>query len=233
MKIQNIILIALLIPIFIAIILFNIKFLPKFYYNDFMHSLEDKVFEKQKRSEINNRDADVIIYSFEEIFCRYSDSSVLMQTIYIMTSICILIISLIELIILVIIQLKKTCCGCCKKCCSIYFLIHSLLNMIIYLAFAFDEKSEINLEKDKVYIYDEEFNKEIKKNLDFMKSRKIYLIVCTFVAILGILGELIIVILNWIDDYKNKKEKPQIIYVENSKDISNVNSNEIDINITN
>ena len=101
--------------------------------------------------------------------------------------------------------------------------------MIIYLAFAFDEKSEINLEKDKIYSFDEEFNKEIKKNLDFMKSRKIFLVVCVFVAILGIIGKFIIIILNLIDDYKKKKKRPQIVYnVENFKQVNNLDSNETD-----
>ena len=226
MKIKNIILIVLLIPIFIALIIFNIKFVAKFQFKDFMHTLENKVYERK-----NEKNIDGIIDSFEEIFCRYSDSSGLMHTIYIMTSFAVLIITIIELIILVIIQLKKVCCGCCKKCCSIFLPIHCLFNMIIYVSFAFTEKSEINLEKDKIYIFDDEFNKEIEKNLDFMKRRKIYLIVCVFVAIIGIIGEFVIVILNLIDDCKNNKNKPQVEYVENSKEVNNEISIESENNI--
>ena len=226
MKIKNIILIILLIPIFIAIILFNIKFVAKFQYKNFMHTLENKAYERK-----NETNPNVMIDSFEELFCRYSDSSGLMHSIYITTSYFILILTIIELIILVIIQLKKTCCGCCKKCCSLFFPIHCLFNMIIYLSFAFNEKSEINLEKDKIYIFDEEFNKEIQNNLEFMKKRKVYLMVCTFVAILGVIGVFIIVILNLIDDCKNNKKKPQVVYVENSKEVNNEISIESENNI--
>ena len=216
-KIKNIILIALLIPIFIAIILFHVKFLAKFEYKEFMSTLQDKVYE---RNETNYNE---IIEPFEQIFSRYYDNAGLWFAFYIITSYSVLIVTMIELIILVIIQFPKNCCGCCKKCCSIYFPINCLLNMIIYLAFAFNEKSEIDLEKDKVYSFDEEFNKEIKKNLDFMKSRKIYLIVCVFVAIIGIVGQLVIVILNMFEDYYNNNNnyitpQPQIAYnIDNFK----------------
>ena len=227
-KIKNILLIALLIPIFIAIILFQVKFVAKFEYKEFMSTLENKVYE---RNETNPND---IIEPFEDIFGKYYDNAGLWIAFYIITSYSVLIVTIVELIILVIIQLQKNCCACCcKKCCSIYFIIHSLLNMIIYLAFAFDEKSEINLEKDKIYSFDEEFNKEIKKNLDFMKSRKIFLVVCVFVAILGIIGELVIVILNMLDDYYNNNNyttaQPKIVYnVENFKQVNNLDSNETD-----
>ena len=115
--------------------------------------------------------------------------------------------------------------------------------MICYLGLTFDEKTEINLEKDQIYIFDEEFNKEIKKNLDFMKRRKIFLIVCSVVATLGIIGEFVIVILNMIDVCckKNKKNTktnnknnnndingiPEIVVytVENSNHTNNVDSN--------
>ena len=226
MKIKNILLIVLLIPIFISIILFHIKFVAKFQYKDFIHTLENKAYERKNETNIYT-----IVDSFEEIFSKYTDSSGLMHAIYIITSFSVLIITIIELITLVIIQLKKTCCGCCKKCCSLFLPIHCLFNMIIYLSFAFNEKSEVNLEKDKIYIFDDEFNKEIEKNLDFMKKRKIYLIVCTFVAILGIIGEFIIVILNLIDDCKNKKNKPQVVYVEKSNVVNNEISIESDNNI--
>ena len=66
-----------------------------------------------------------------------------------------------------------------------------------------------------------------------MKSRKIFLVVCVFVAILGIIGELVIVILNMLDDYYNNNNyttaQPKIVYnVENFKQVNNLDSNETD-----
>ena len=86
---KNIILIVLLIPIFIAIIIFNIKFIAKFYFHDFMRTLEQKIYERKDETNTYG-----IIDSFEEIFCRYSDSSGLMHGIYITISLGILIIAL-------------------------------------------------------------------------------------------------------------------------------------------
>ena len=228
MKVKNIILIFLLIIIITAIVLYHIKFKTKYQFGKFMGTLGNKV--RENASEKNESNPDEIIHKFEEIFCRYTDNNGLSRAFPQMVIIVILIITIIELSLLVIIQLPKTCCGCCKEFFSFIFIFHSLFDMIIYEEFA-RMPAEVKLEKEQIYSFDEEFNKEIKTNLDFMKSRKIYLIVCVFVAILGIIGELVIVILNLIDDCKKNKIKPQVVYVENSKVVNNEISIESENNI--
>ena len=171
-----------------------------------MSTLEYKLYENKIKP--NETNADEIITEFSKVFFDYSGNNWFSILILKLGALIILILTAIELLRLVIIQLKRTCCGCCKETFSFIFTIHSLFDMLIYLVFSFDPV-EINLEEDQIYSFDEEFNKEIKNNLDFMKKRRIYLIVCSSVAILGVIAQLVIVILNMRQDccYKNKNNK--------------------------
>ena len=227
MRYRNVILIVLLIPIYAAIILYFFKFVTKFKFNDFMSTLEYKLYENKIKP--NETNADEIITEFSKVFFDYSGNNWFSILILKLGALIILILTAIELLLLVIIQLKRTCCGCCKETFSFIFTIHSLFDMLIYFVFSFDPV-EINLEEDQIYSFDEEFNKEIKNNLDFMKKRRIYLIVCSSVAILGVIAQLVIVILNMRQDccYKNKNNDiPEIVVytAENTNQANNVNSN--------
>ena len=233
MRCRNVVLIILLIPIFTAIALFHFKYITKFQFSSFMSTLQSKAHENSLKR--NETYPDEFIEEFEKVFCRYTDSNGLSRAIPQAASLVILILTIIELLLLVIIQLKRSCCGCCKETFSLIFLIHSLFDMLLYLVFAFDDQTEVNLNEDQIYSFDEEFNNEIRKNLDFMKKRKIYLIVCSSVAIVGVLSQLIIVILNMREDccLKNNNNNNNIngqqdivVYtVENTNQANNVNSN--------
>ena len=59
MRYRNVILIVLLIPIYAAIILFFFKFVTKFKFNDFMSTLEYKLYENKIKP--NETNADEII----------------------------------------------------------------------------------------------------------------------------------------------------------------------------
>ena len=226
MKIRNIILIIILIPEFIALIIFHIKYIKQFSFQDFMSTLKEKVYLKSQE------DSEEIISSFESIFGRYYDNAGLGFAIHILISLFILIIAIIELTSLTICQLINKFI-CCKKCCSIFLPIHCFLDMIIYLVFAFSAKYKINLENDKIYSFDDDFNKEIKENLDLMYNRKIYLIACVLVAIIGIIGQFFIIILN-IKEYNNISNKNNVIMgqaqifisSENFRKVNNIETNE-------
>ena len=233
MKVKNLILIFLLIPIITAIVLFHIKFLTQFKFKNFIHTLENKA--SQNSYTRNETNSDEIIEQFQKVFVKYTDSNGFSIAIPQYASLVILILTIIELSLLVIIQLQKTCCGCCKIFFSFIFIIHSLFDMLIYLGFA-NEQAEVKLEKEQIYSFDEEFNEEIKKNLDFMKERQIYLIACSYVAIVGIIVQFIIVILNMRDDccHKNNNnytnnvnvQQDVVVYTtENSNRVNNANLN--------
>ena len=236
MKYTYIILIICSLVIVTSIIIFHIKFTAKYSFDYFMHTLKNKIYEKEQQNEERN-ETDNFSYDYldkiEEVFGRYSDTSGLTVAFYSLMSLFILIITIIEIIFLLIF-LRPKCLCCCKNCFSLFSPIHSLLNMIIYLILAFREKYKVNLEEEEIYIFDEEFNKEIRKNIDFMKKRKIYLIVCALLAFIGVLAQLVMVILNYIKERNSRNNnyinnfngQPQMVYSsENSQQKNDVNIN--------
>ncbi len=200
MKYTYIILIVSSFPIAIATILFHIKFTAKFSFKNFMYTLEDNFYSKKEKNE--SHEYLDIMEEFEKVFGRYYDNASLGIAFYILVSIFITFITIVEIILLLLFQLCKCGCPCFKFCFSFFLPIHSLLNMIIYIYLAFSEKYKVNLENKDIYIFEDEFNKEIKKNLDFMKSRKIYLIVCSLFSFIGLGVQLAMVIINYIDEKK-------------------------------
>lgn len=197
MKIINIILLAILILEIVALILFHIKYIAQFNFRNFMSTLYDKMNlteEYELREEYEHREKYKKYEKYEAVFNKYYDNASLGFAISTATSLFVMILTIIALIFLVIWQFCGKCKNC-KKCCDFFFPIYCLLNMIIYLYFAFSAKYKVDIPENEIYVYDEEFNKELKKNLDFMYERKIYLIVCVFVAIAGIITQFILILI--------------------------------------
>ncbi|OUM61569.1 hypothetical protein PIROE2DRAFT_12390 [Piromyces sp. E2] len=65
--------------------------------------------------------------------------------------------------------------------------------MIAHLYFAITARFKVNLTDKEIYIYDEEFNKQIKDKLNFIATRKILLFVCTFVATITIIIHIVLI----------------------------------------
>ena len=224
MKYTNIILIIASAPIIVAVILFHIKFASKYDFEKFMQTLKNKFYDRNMTDYPESK----IISPFEEVFGRYYDNGGLTIAFYTLMSLFIVIITIIELIFLIIFQLASCGC-CCKKCCSFFLPIHSLVNMIIFIFLAFDAKYEVNIEDDiLINIFGNEFFKEIQNNLDYMKNRKIILIVCAFVAFIALFVQLVMVIINHINEKKERNNnfnmQPQVVYSAENFESANVNN---------
>ena len=101
--------------------------------------------------------------------------------------------------------------------------------MIIFIFLAFDAKYEVNIEDDiLINIFGNEFFKEIQNNLDYMKNRKIILIVCAFVAFIALFVQLVMVIINHINEKKERNNnfnmQPQVVYSVENFESANVNN---------
>ena len=204
MKDRKLILILILIIEIIAIITFNHKYTSQFNFSKFMYKLEHKTYDIEK---INSN---YIMY-FRKVFNYYYDNAAVGFCLCIMLSLAIMTLTIIELICLLICQVRILNNGY-KISCGIYLSLHCFANMLIYLYLAINAEYKVNLSDDEIYVFDDEFNQEIKKNLDYMFYRKIYLIVCSFVAVFGIIIQFIIMISNvrsdntinnYSIDYKN------------------------------
>ena len=196
-----------------------------------MDKLNTKMHEKKN---------DLDYSKFEKIFGRYYDNGALGIGVSKLMSFLIMVITIVVLITAILLKLLYKycldCCNCCckwhKKSCIIFSLIYTLLNMIIYLDLAFERKVKLDLTDEEIYIYDGEFNEEIRKNLKFMYERRIYLLVYTIFVMAGAIAQLIIIIIfreptNKINE-NNIPHPENIIAQENDKP---KNSEDIDIKV--
>ena len=184
------IIILLCIPELIVLLIFQVKYLAEFTYHDFMEKLSDKLG-------VRNEEENAYFSAFEDLFNRYSDSSGLDAFVGILKTLIVFIIIFVLLLLVVLFQVNC----CCKQkdflrfILSIIFLVICFGLCFVYVAYAFEAKYEIKLSDDKIYIFDNDFNKEIKDNLDLMKERRTYLITCSFLAVFFFLCQIVLVIL--------------------------------------
>ena len=230
MIILKIILIIILLIEIAALILFQINYEIQFSFSGFMSNLDEELFLKFGDSQ----KYDHIFIEFEKVFGHYYDNAALGHGFSILFSLITILFTLVSLTILIIWQFCNKCKKC-KKCFNIYFPIYSLINMaLIIIAFSGDN-NKINLPDDEIYIFGDTFNKEIKKNLDIIYKRKIYLIVCVSVTVAGIISQFIIILI--VNIYENKNDnnipiQPQILEQQPYIYQYNLNSN-INVNINN
>ncbi len=140
---------------------------------------------------------------FEDDFGGYYDNDILSWTLKYMLIIAVMLLTIIALIVLVICQLRVNCTKR-RKLWEIIILIFCFINMIIYMNNAFNAKYKTGLSDNEIYIFEDKFNKEIKKNLNNMYKRKIFLIGCSFIAIAGVIAQIVYIISNY-----NKETEPQ------------------------
>ena len=189
-KIFNIILIILTILELIALIIFGLKYLSDFNFKEFMEKLN------QKLNELDENDQDYL-EAFEYLFHRYYDSTGLFAFANFLKSASVFGLTIILLILMILFQINYICKqkDSLRFILSIVFLIICFCLEYIYVLIALGAKYKIKLTEDEIYIFDDEFNKEIKKNLDFMYERRIYLIVCPFFAQFCFLCQIIMIII--------------------------------------
>jgi len=154
--------------------------------------------------------------TFESAFGGYYDNAMLNWGLKYIAIYSIMVLTFVALIILVICQLrgKRTKC---KMVWELIILVYCFINMALYVYGAFNAKYKINIPDNKIYIYDDEFNKEIKDNLYNMYKRKICLIVFSIIAISGFIAQIIYTIFNG-----NKVKEPKKSQQNNNSDTQQV-----------
>ena len=178
MKNSYFILIVILQSLFL--ILYFALYITEFGFKEFIDTLKSKSFGPDK---------EYIIRPFTNVFNDYWDNAGLGFALKEIFSFFVMFFTLIELIILTVLFFKKG--GKCQKIMKYVLIILSFINMIIYLVIAFISKYKVDLEDEKIYIFDDDFNNEIKANLNYMFIRKIFLIICPFAVIIGMVFQFI------------------------------------------
>ena len=180
------------IPELICLILFHVKYISDFTFESFMNKLQKKLDELGEY--------DINYYpTFENLFNKYYDTTGLNLMIKFLQSFVVFI--TIFALLLLTFLLQISCC--CKQRDFLRFIL-SIISLIIcfgvsftYVSFAFKEKYKIEMSEDKIYIFDKDFNQEIKDNLDFMFNRRIYLIVCPFFLQVCLIAQLLFIVIKY------------------------------------
>ncbi len=124
---------------------------------------------------------------------------------------------------------RKGCCRC-KKCFSMFTIIFSMIISIPYIYYAYEAKYKIDLSDDVIYSFDEDFNKRTKKNIRFMKIRRIILIAGVCLLYVFYIAHLLMLCLN---NHKIVIEQPGIVHENNNNNDYNVEVNQVQIITTN
>ena len=124
---------------------------------------------------------------------------------------------------------RKGCCKC-KKCYSIFTLIFSMIVSIPYICYAYAAKYKIDLSEDVIYSFDEDFNKRTRKNIRFMKIRRIILIAGVSLLYALYIAHLLLLFLN---NHKIVVEQKGTIQENNNIIDYNAEVNQVQIITTN
>ena len=208
------------------------------YQIQFIEKLHGKMIEKY------NFIIQDIFQEFEELFEEYKERTESQNINQAAVQTVILILFMIAsdafLLIGVLLQTCRDCMKICRGVFSLIFLTFCGFLFIIYLSESITTKYKINFPDSRIYIYDEEFNKEIKEKLNMMVERKIYMLAFSIYLTLSLLAQYILIIVD-IHLFKKKKKsnnnninntQPQMgVYLESEKEANNNQNNENEIQV--
>jgi len=138
--------------------------------------------------------------------------------------------------------LLQTCRDCLKVCRGVFSLIFLTIcfgSMVTYLVESIMTKYKVNLSDNQIYMYDSEFNKEIKEKLNMMFERKIYMLVFSIFLTLSVIAQITLIIIDIIL-FKKKKNimnninntQPQIAAnQESERELNHQNNGNADIQV--
>ena len=152
-------------------------YIKQYFFGDYIDELYKKF-----GSEMGEEDTygNHITNGFEELFNNYQDFAGLGYLMLILLSfldIFIIFIFLLSFMITYLCHLRSRSCCKCKRTCSYVSLIFAMILSIPFIVIACYAKSKINLTNEEIYQFDHDFNQKTKKNINFMKRRRIILIV--------------------------------------------------------
>ena len=202
----------------ILLVIYHFLYMSEFDFKDFM----EKLYEKLKG--FSNYD-DQYYQAFEDLFNRYYDSTGLFFMVNFLKSLAIFVAISLLLFFMFLLQIK---CFCKQNDYLRYIL--SIISLILcfgvafsYLIIAFNLKYTIKLKEDEIYIFDNDFNNEIKENIDYMYNRRIYMIVCVFFAQLFMICHIVLII---VVEKCTKTKKDFEINFEADIGVAPINPNE-------
>ena len=214
----------------VLLIILHIFYIYQFTFRDYMRTLYIKLGFDPDEEDVSGN---YITKKFEDLFNDYLEWSGFAYLVLSFFSFLILFLVFIFMLIFMITYLchlrRKGCCRC-KKCFSNFTIIFSMIISIPYIYYAYEAKYKIDLGDDVIYSFDEDFNKRTKKNIRFMKIRRIILIAGVSLLYVFYIAHLLMLCLN---NHKIVIEQPGIVHENNNNNDYNVEVNQVQIITTN
>ena len=207
-----------------GLILYIKKYILIIAYRDFMKVLKEKLENQYENNDYYN-----YYNEFESVFGTYNNDLFFLgpEAHRIFTFIEIILIG-----VAIIFQLCNNCWKIFRAVISLLILSGCLFINIYNIYISFQIKNKVNLTDDQIYIFDDDFNNEIKENLKKMYNRKIYIITSLFFVIVGLFTQFVLTIIdlrisptNNNNVKKNNNKVSQIIVNETGKENDNSNVN--------
>ena len=236
MRVFLLILFVLLIGQLVVGYYLNIKRLDK-YQISFIYDLHTEMFLKYHYIITD------IFKEFEELFGKYEEGegeNIHLHRQSYVAYIASYYLMIIDDVILLIGILLQTCRECMKICRGVFSLIFLIISAILFIGYLIESiitKYKINFPDSQIYVYDEEFNKKIKNNLDMMFERKIYMLCFSIYLTLSVIAQIILIIID-IHLFKKKEKninnnnaQPQITVYQETEREANNNQNTENVHI--
>jgi len=142
-------------------------------------------------------------------------------------------------VVAVFLQICRDCLKICRGVFSLILLLLYFGSMVKYLVESIMTKYKVNLSDSQIYMYDSEFNKEIREKLDMMFERKIYMLAFSIFLTLSAIIQITLIIIDIILFKKkenninmNNNTQPQIAAnQESEREFHHQNNGNADIQV--
>jgi len=212
----------------IILLILHIFYVYQFTFHDYIKELYKKF-----GLDMDFDNGNIITDKFEGLFNNYREDFIssphALSSFFSFLILLLVFIFLLSFMITYLCHLRRKGCCRCKKCYSMFTIIFSMIASIPYIYYAFDAKYKIDLSDDVIYSFDDEFNKRTRKNIKFMKIRRIILISGVSILYAIYIAHLLLLCLN---NHKIVVEQQGTI-LENNNNNYNVEVNQVQIITTN
>ena len=234
MRIIPLLLLILLFINLVSLILYYIKYDLIHKNRDFKNTLKEKIELEPKYDPKYKYESE-----FNSVFGDSSSSDVIKFLSFLFC--------LVFLIIAISLQLCKTCWKIGRSIISLILITPFLFYAYYALKTSFKTKNILNLKEEEIYVFDDEFNNELKEKIQIMYERKIYMIAFSLIFSIGIVIQFILLLIDieiWYSNEENNdnsnvigqdvvvyqetdRQKNNLEVAENTKkqDLGNENSN--------
>ena len=215
----------------IVLLILHIFYVYQFTFNDYMEELYGKF---GLIMDFEDGQGNAITEKFEELFNNYFDEwyglGHAALSFFSFLILFLVFIFMLSFMITYLCHLRRKGCCRCKKCYSMFTIIFSMIVSIPYIYYAYEAEYKIDLSDDVIYSFDDDFNKRTRKNIRFMKIRRIILITGVSILYAMYIVHLLLLCLN---NHKIVIEIQGTVLENNNINNNNVEVNQVQIITTN